>query len=125
MKTLVFTIKNPAKGDLIVVEYSDVRGGRTAVDYTVIGAHLKPITDERGVVVSAENVPSETPAQIADILAKLINNPSGGWMPEAFEAGVVESSGALKIHCTGLVQNVRFGCSVAGKGGTGIEMMEL
>jgi hypothetical protein len=125
MKALIFTIANPAKGDFIVVECCDPRGGRTAVDYTVIGAHLKPINDERGILVSVEQIPLETPHQIAGILANLINQPVGGWMPEAFEAKVSEKTGALVVNCTGLVQNVIFRCSVAGSGGTTIEMMEL
>lgn len=122
MRTLIFTIKNPAKGDLIVVEYSDPRGGCTAVDYTVIGPHMLPHQDERGIVVSAEQVPSETPAKIAGILAQMVNDK---WMAEAFQASVKEASGALVIKTTDLVNHVRFRCSVAGTGGTAVEMDEF
>lgn len=122
MKTLVFTIKTPAEGDLIIVEYSSTRGGCTHVKHQVIGAHQRAQADEKGVVTKLENVPAETPRDIAAILAGKIKTD---WMPEAFEAKVNEQSGNLIVNCTGLVQDVMFRASVAGDGGTAVEMMEL
>lgn len=122
MRTLIFTIKSPAKGDLIVVEYADPRGGCTAVDYTVIGPHMLPKEDERGIVVAVDEVPGETAAQIAAVMAHTINNQ---WMAEAFQASVKEASGSLVIKTTDLVNHVRFRCSVAGSGGTTVEMDEF
>ncbi len=122
MKTILVTIKEPAEDDLVIVEYSSIRGGCTSVKHRIVGAHQRAHADENGIVSKIEDVPAQTARDVATILAGKIRSE---WMPEAFEARVHPDTGALIIGCTGLVNDVTFRTSVAGDGGTPVEIAEF
>jgi hypothetical protein len=123
VKTVVVSIQNPVEGDLIVVEYNDVRGGSTSVKHRVIGARKRPILDDNGFAVGFDDIPAETARDIALLFAMEINTE---WMKEAFTAKVKEGSDRLIVGCTDLVsERIRFQASVAGNGGTTVEIEEL
>jgi hypothetical protein len=123
MKTVVISFKTPADGDLIIIEYSDVRGGVTSAMHRVVGGRTMPNLDADGFVTGTQPIAAQTPKDIALRLAGIVRSE---WMNEAFEArvGGVDSS-SLIIGCTGLVDNVRFKAFVEGAGGTTVEVMEL
>lgn len=123
MKTIVFSIRNPADGDLVVIQYSDVRGGATSAKHKILGERTKPILDGEGFVTGTQPIAAQGPKDIATFLAGIINNE---WMHEAFEARVGGADGAsLIVGCTGLVPNVTFKAVVEGPGGTTVDVLEL
>lgn len=123
MKTLVFSIKNPADGDLVIIQYSDVHGGVTSAKHKILGERTKPVLDAEGFVIGTLPIAAQTPKDIATVLAGIINNE---WMHEAFEARVGGSdSSSLIIGCTGLVPSVTFKSVVEGAGGTTVDVLEL
>lgn len=123
MKTMVFSIKNPADGDMVIIQYSDPRGGVTSAKHKILGERTKPILDAEGFVTGTQPIAAQTPKDVATSLAGAINNE---WMHEAFEARVGGSdSASLIIGCTGLVPNVTFKAVVEGQGGTTVDVLEL
>ena len=120
MKTLVVSIKSPADGDLVILEYSSARGGVTSAKHKIKGDHKLPKEQTDGTWI-LEDAPGDTPRGIATKLAESIQKD---WMPEAFEARV-NDAGDLIIGCTGLVQNVKFKSVVEGNGGTTVEITEF
>ena len=123
MKTLLITITDPTDGDLIVLEYSDtVGGGCTSVTHKVRGKHQVAQTDADGSVTDLVNVPGETGSDIGRSLAHTINK---NWMSEAFQARVKDDTGALIVHCTGLVPHVKFKGFVEGDGATQVTLTEF
>jgi hypothetical protein len=122
MKTLLINFNSPTGGDLLIVEYSSPRGGCTSVKHRVLGKRTNPIFDGDGFVKKTEDLPAQSQRDIATTMSGLINKE---WMHEAFQAGVVDKTGALKIHCTGLVEDVKFKGIVEGKGSSTIDILEI
>ena len=101
MKIVLVSFKDVASGDLVIVEYADVRGGCHSVKHEVNGA--------------------DTAASIASVLAHNINTE---WMKEAFTADA--KGDRLKIGCTDLVADkIVFRSHVGGNGGTKVEIEEF
>ena len=124
MKTLLVTINNPANGDLVIIEYLDkTAGGCTSAKTVVVGERVRPILDGDGYVTGTEPVPAQTSRDVAKVLGDLIRKD---WISEAFQARVNEETGSLVIHCTDLVADkVVFRASVAGTGGTTLDLLEF
>lgn len=122
MKTLVFDFKTIAGGDLILLSYSGPRGGRTHVSYKVMGAHTGVRADDQGRVTDTFEVPCETPAQVAKVLADQINRE---WLKEAFQARVKEDTGSLVVSCQDMVADCKFSVDVEGGGGTKVSLSEF
>ena len=120
MKTLVVSIKSPADGDLVILQYSSSSGGVTSAKHKIQGDRKLPKEQADGAWTLVD-VPGDTPREIATKLAESIQKD---WMPEAFEARV-NDAGNVIIGCTGLVQDVKFKSVVEGDGGTTVEITEF
>lgn len=121
MKMVLVDIRKPAAGDLIIVAYSDPRGGCTAAKHKIAGARKRPIMDAEGFMSDVQDLPAETPAQVAQALASIITKE---WMT-CFEASVNHATGQLVIKCASEVSANRFFAEIEGPGGTETSISEL
>lgn len=120
MKTLVIDIIDPADGDLVIIMYEAARGGRTHVMHRVVGEHQGVRASEDGRVTELFDVPAQTPKDIAEIFAGLIN---AQWPKEGFNARLKD--GSLVVFCQDMVSDVTFSAEVEGGGGTKVSLKEF
>lgn len=121
MKTVVFEIKAPVDGDLVILNAEDRRGGKSSVKHRVLGARQLPKLDDDGFVTGTVDIPAQTPRDVALALADQINRD---WMPECARARVKDDTGALIVNCSDLYAYVDFTTEVHGTGGTTVGMTE-
>lgn len=121
MKTVVFDFRTPAPGDLVIVQYSSPRGGRTHASHRVRGARKNPVLDG-DAVVGLNDIPADTPFDIARALGSEIGR---SWMGDCFQAKVKIETGQLIVACSNQVSDVAFSADVEGGGGTTVEVTEF
>jgi len=120
MKTVLVTIKAPGHNDLLIVEVASAGGGRMGVKHQVKGPRMLPKLDADGFATEVQNVPAETPNDIAVDLAAQINRE---WLPECVQATAKDDM--LVIKCTDLFSDVIFTTHVQGEGGTTMSIAEF
>lgn len=121
MKTVLFEFEDVTPGDLLILNASDPRGGKTHVKRKILGARQRPVLDADGFIASTETLPADDSGVIARDFRDQIKKD---WMPECIEARVKDGTGVLILQCTDVFSNVVFSTEVQGEGATKVKMTE-
>ncbi len=122
MKTVVFDIKDPTPGDLVVIEVTASKRGKNNAKHLVLGERTIPKLDDNGFLIGTDKLPPDGPAEVAAGLAACIANEC---LPECAAATVKESTGQLVVQCTDLFMDTVWTPQVQGPGKTKIAMTEF
>lgn len=121
MKTVVFDIKDPTPGDLVVIEVTAHGRGKNNAKHLVMGERSIPKLNEGGFLVGVDTIPPDGPAEVAAGLAACINMEC---LPECAVASVKASTGFLVVQCTDMFMDTVWTTQVQGPGKTKISITE-
>lgn len=120
MKSVILEIKNPADGDLVIINAEAPGGGKISAKHRIVGARRRPLLDEQGFATEVKDVAPETAQDVATSLAAQISKE---WMPETVKAYAKPNTNMLVINCSDLFSDVAITTEVHGAGGTQISQM--